>query len=59
MAAKGISKLGVPFWIIAPYALPGGLKNAWHITAPEVVTPAAVLGLEEKVVIGELLCNES
>ena len=45
MRAKGGYKLGVPFGIVAPYALLCGLQKLWHVASEKLITPPTVLRL--------------
>ena len=47
-ARQSVCKLGVPFGIIAPYALLCSLQNLWHVATEKLITPTTnVAPLEE------------
>ena len=45
MSAKGVCNLGVPFGVVALYALLCSLQNLWHVATEKLITPPTVLRL--------------
>ena len=43
MAAKSVCKMGVPFGIVAPYALLCSLQNFWDVASVILITPPTML----------------
>src|SRR5262245_39279640 len=59
MPANGVRKVGVPFGIVAPYALLCGLQKSWHVATVKLITPPTVLRLYKEAFVAEPSCEGS